>query len=703
LSNNVQTYLTACALCYHSCGMEVTVEDGKVVQVNGQKSHPLNKGELCPKGKAAIEHLYHPDRLKYPLKKVNGNWQRVTWEQAVSEITAKLSELRTKYGPSILGFFAGSIGVENFEMVSLTHRFKWAFGSSNYFSVESICYRMRIRSRQITFGKYPVEEMDSSLYILWGHNPHASDFPLKLAIEANLKKGAKVIVVDPRRIPFADEAEMYLSIRPGTDGALALACINVVINEGLSDTEFVRKYTYGFEQLVPHIQQYTPEWAEEITWVKAEDIRRLAHRIASKGASIVHGTSTLDQQANGSQNDRAVSILQSITGNINIPGGWVISPRLRLEDVSLPSPSKPLGVDEYPLFYELWGRTSPYGIQTMVPESIPDKLKAFIVVGGNPLVTMPDSNALTDAFDRLELLVVYDQFMSETAQHAHYVLPAANQLEYWGLAYNYNVCHCLPYLMLRKPVVGRYHETKTMLEVYKELAIPLGIGDKFSWANDGALVTQELSKCELDFKALIARPEGGYYQQKKYELKEGSFGTPSGKIEIYSEAFKNAGFDPLPTYKEPDKSPQGRRWRDLGKKYPLILSTGTRVLHYSNSSLHILKALQKDEPFAKAEIGTETAEQYGIKHGDEVIIETDRGWVKMKADVSDRTMEGVVLVPHGWPGEANCNRLTDTDCREPIMGYPQWKGLLCNIRKADNKTADSGVQDKKPVFTQSGF
>jgi anaerobic selenocysteine-containing dehydrogenase len=682
MTDSTKTFFTACALCYHSCGMEVTVQDGKVVGVKGQDSHPMNKGQLCPKGMAAVDHLYHPDRLKYPLKKVNGKFERISWEQAVTEITDKLIDLKEKYGPSVLAFFVGSVGVENYEMVSLSHRFKSAFGSPNYFSVESICYRMRIRARQITFGKYPVEELDSPLYILWGHNPHASDFPLQVAIEENLKKGSKVIVIDPRRIPFADDAEMYLPIRPGTDGALALACINVIIEEKLYDAEFIEKYTIGFEKLVPHVTPYTPEWAEKITWIKADDIRRLARFIATKNAGIYQGTACLDQQANGSQNDRLTSILQTITGNINVPGGWVISPRLRLKDVSLPTPEKPLGVDDYPLFYELWGRISPYGIQTMVPESIPDKLKAFIVAGGNPLVTMPDSNALTEAFDKLELLVVYEQFMSETAEHAHYVLPAANQMEFWGLAYNYNVCHCLPYLMLRRPVVGPYYEAKTMLETYKALAGPLGFADQFPWKTDRDLVEYELSNCELTFDDLDAMPEGGVYQEKKYEMKEGMFGTPSGRIEIFSEAFEKVGFDPLPTYLEPEKSPQGKRWKELGDTYPLILSTGTRVMNFSNSSFHQVEVLKKDEPFARAELGPATARKYGITHMDDVIIETDRGWVKMKADVSDRTMEGVVLVPHGFLREANCNRLTDTNCREPIMGYPQWKGLLCNIRKA---------------------
>lgn len=351
---------TGCALCYHSCGMEVTIRKGKAVSVRGQESHPLNKGRLCPKGHAAIEHLYHPDRLRYPLKKVNGEWKRISWEQAFSEIAGKLSELKARYGASVVAFFCGSIGVENLEMISLTHRFKAALGSPNFFSVESICYRMRIRARQITFGKYPVEEMDSNLYVLWGHNPSASDFPLALAMEENIKKGARVIVIDPRRLPIADMAEMYLAVRPGTDGALALALMNVIINEHLYDRAFVEQWTYGFDRLVPHVQQYTPEWAEGITSVKADDIRTLARRFAStRGASIFHGTCTQDQCANGSQTDRAMAILQSLTGNINVPGGWVVSPRLRLADVSLPFPGKPLGAEEYPLFYEPLGEDEP--------------------------------------------------------------------------------------------------------------------------------------------------------------------------------------------------------------------------------------------------------------------------------------------------------------------------------------------------------
>ena len=680
---NMKKVLTDCTLCYHSCGTIVTVKDGKAVKVEGLPSHPLNKGKLCPKGEAMLDNIYDPKRLKYPMKRVGKNWKRVTWDQALTEIADKLLKLKEEFGPSTLGVFSGSIGVENLEMTGLTQRIKAAFGSPNFFSVESICYRMRIRTRQITFGKYPTEELDSNLYILWGHNPEASDFPLLLAIEENLKKGAKLIVIDPKRIPLADRAEMYLRIRPGTDGAMALAMIHVIINEKLYDADFIEKYTRGFDTLISHVQQYTPEWAEKITWVPAHDIRKLARLFAkTKGAGIYQGTCTQDQTANGTQNSRAFSVLQIITGNINNPGGWVISPRLPLGNVGLGVEGEPLGADQYPLFYEVWGRKSPYGVVTCVPENIPEKIKAFLVIGGNPVISMADSNAFKSAFKKLELLVVHDLFMTETGELAHYVLPACSHLEKWGVAYTYNVCHCLPYLMLRKKTIEPYYESWSEWKFFTELAKRLGIGDKFPWKSEEELVAYELEPTGLTFEELlIKKPEGAYYQQKQYGMKEGMvFSTPTKKIEIYSDALARLGFNPLPTYLEPQRSPVSSP--ELLKKYPLILSTGSRNLYYTHGQLRRVKSLQAKNPEPRAEIGPKTASLYGIKESDEIIIGTNRGTVRMKAHVDERVAEGVVFVPHGWPGEANANLLTDTECREPIMGYPEIKALLCSIKKA---------------------
>jgi len=675
---------TDCTICYHSCGMNVLVEDGKIKKVEGLKDHPLNKGGLCPKGERAIEMVYHPDRLKYPLKKVKGKWERLTWDDALSEIADQLQRLKKEFGPDILSIFSGSIGVENFEMMELAQRFKGAFGTPNFISVEGICYRMRIRARQMTFGKYPVEERDTKLYVLWGHNPEQSDFPLDLAIQENLPKGSKIVVIDPKRISLAKKAEMYLPIRPGTDGALALAMMHVIIKENLYDKDFIEKWTYGFDKLVVHIEPYTPEWAETITWIPAEDIKKLARLYATvENASIFQGTNTQDQTANGTQNSRAFAILQTITGNINNPGGWVISPRLSLTGLGISTDRTPIGAEDYSLFYEIWGRKSPYGQVMCFPESVPDVIKALIVTGGNPVVSMPDSNAFREAMKKLNLLVVLDLFMTETAELAHYVLPACTHLEKNGLAYSYNVCHGMPYLMLRKKTIEPLHESKSEFTFWKELAMKTGMGDVFPWETDEEVVELELKPSGLSYKELKEdKIAGAYYMAKKYgmdgyEIK--GFSTPSKKIEIYSETFEKAGFDPLPTYREPDQSPLNK---DLSGKYPLILTTGARILYYTHGQHRNIQDLKKQCPEPLAEIHPRAAGKYGVKSGDAIIVESNRGQIKVKALLTEDMAEGVVSIPHGWPGEANVNILTDIHLREPIMGYPQMKSQLCSIRKA---------------------
>ncbi len=680
---NKSEIFTDCTLCYHSCGTQVTVEDGKAMKIRGLESHPLNKGRLCPKGANALESIYSPNRLKTPLKRTDSGFEEISWDKALDEIASKLLRLSETYGPEVFGIFCGSIGVENLEMSTLVHLLRSGYGSPNFFSVESICYRMRIRTRQMTFGRYPTEEPDSNLYVLWGHNPDQSDFPLKFFIRKNLKKGSKLVVIDPKRIPMAEKADMYLRIRPGTDGALALALIHVIIEEGLYDQDFIEKHTTGFDKLIPHVQRYTPKWAEEITWVPAEDIRKLARLFAgTDGASIFQGTCTQDQTANGTQNSRAFSILQVITGNINVPGGWVTGAAPRFGNPGFSLGGDPIGSDEYPLFFDLWGRKAPYGVVTMVPESIPEKLKAFLVVGGNPLISLPDSNAFREAFQKLELLVVHDLFLTETAEIAHYVLPACSHLEKWGVAYTYNVCHCLPYLMLRKKCIEPIHQSWSEWRFLTELAGRLGLSDRFPWKSEDEFVTFMLKPTGLSFEYLLnEKPEGDFYSQKRYQTPEGLFRTPSGKIEIYCPTLEEAGFEPLPSYLEPERSPL-RGDKTFLEKYPLILSVGNRNLYYTHSQLRDVTALKKIYPEPLTEIGPETARKFRVKTGEPVIVETNTGQVRMKVLVDDRVAEGVVLVPHGWGGEANGNLLTDHLCREPIMGYPDQKSLQCTIRKA---------------------
>jgi anaerobic selenocysteine-containing dehydrogenase len=341
----------------------------------------------------------------------------------------------------------------------------------------------------------------------------------------------------------------------------------------------------------------------------------------------------------------------------------------------------PIGAKQYPLFFDLWGRKSPYGVVTMVPEVIPARLKAFIVEGGNPLISLPDSNVFTEAFEKLDLLIVHDLFMTDTAKKAHYVLPACSHLEKWGIAYTYNVCHSIPFLMLRKKCIEPLHEGWSEWKLFTELGTSLELGQYFPWNSEEEFVSYLLEPSRFSFDYLLnEKPEGDYYAKKTYSIGEGLFRTPSGKIEIYSDFLASRGFDPLPSYLEPERGPR-RGDKAFLKKYPLILSVGNRNRYYTHSQHRHVDALKRIYPEALTEIGPETARKYGIGDGDLILVETNRGQVKMKARVDEKVAEGIVLVPHGWGGEANGNLLTDVACREPIMGYPDQKSLQCNIKR----------------------
>ena len=419
-----------------------------------------------------------------------------------------------------------------------------------------------------------------------------------------------------------------------------------------------------------------------------------------KGASIFQGTCSLDQTANGTQNSRAMSVLQAITGNINNPGGWVISPRLAMGSVAMGVEGGiPLGSDKYPIFFEIWGRKSPYGVVTMVPEAIPEKIKAFFVMGGNPLISMADANAFRESFKKLEMLVVHDLFMTETAQAANYVLPACSNLEKWGVAYTYNVCHCLPYLMLRKKAIEPLGECWSEWKLITELSKKLGAGALFPWKTEEEMVAYELAPTGLTFdKLLNEKPEGAFYQQKKYTIEDKAFGTPTGKIEIYSEELARVGADPLPTYTEPNTSPISTP--ELLGRYPCIVCTGSRSLYYTHSQFRNVESLRKEDPEPFAELAANTAKKYGVKTNDMSIIETPSGHVKMKVKVSDRVADGVVLVPHGWSGEANANLLTDTKSRESIMGYPEMKALRCSVKKVQSAVGQTDLRTRAPTIAR---
>ncbi|MDP6179413.1 MAG: molybdopterin-dependent oxidoreductase, partial [Desulfatiglandales bacterium] len=348
-------YKTVCMLCFQVCGINAHVEAGKLVKVEGMSEHPFSRGVLCPRGRYLPDYVYSPERLKYPMKKMDGNWDRISWDEALDTIAVRLEQIRSEYGARSLSVSVGSIGAENIEISAFAQRFRGAFGTPNYFSIEAHCFRTRIMARLMTFGTYPLEDPDKSdCIILWGHNPDSSEPPLASRIYQALDRGLKLIAIDPKRIPLAKKG-IHIQLRPGTDCALALAMMNIIIGERIYDRSFVEKYTTGFEKLVKHVRDYTPEKVSKICGVAADDISKISRIFAvAKGASIIQGINALDQHINGFQNSRALAILHAITGNYDVPGAWCTNRFMRLTDLRLPVEEEPIGADQHPMFRRFW-------------------------------------------------------------------------------------------------------------------------------------------------------------------------------------------------------------------------------------------------------------------------------------------------------------------------------------------------------------
>lgn len=685
-SRGTQIIKTVCMLCFQVCGINAHVKNGRFVEVESMPEHPLSRGVLCPRGRHLLDYIYSPERLKYPMKRKSGNWEEISWDEALNEVSSKLQEIKREYGAHSLAVSVGSIGAENIEISAFAQRFRGAYGTPNYFSIEAHCFRTRIMARLLTFGTYPLEDPDKSdCIILWGHNPDASEPPLADRIYKALERGLKLIVIDPKRIPFAKKG-IYIPAMPGTDAALALAMMNAIISEDLYDKDFVEKYAVGFDKLVDHVKGYSPEKVSEICGIAADEIREISRIFAkAKGACIIQGINSLDQNVNGLQNSRALAILHAITGNYDVPGGWATNPFMRLTDLRLHVGEEPIGANEHPMFRSFWGMTSPYGQQIYLPDAIltekPYPIKAMIVSGGNPAASWPDSKRLKNAFRKLDFLVVMDLFITDTAKLAHIVLPACSSLEMTGLAYNYGLTGGMPFVMLGRKVIEPLGESWPDWRFYTELGRKMGYGDLFPWDTDEQVAEHLLKASKLTLKDLGEYSEGIWFGERCYNINaRNQIRTPSGKIEIYSQTLEEAGYDPIPVYREPTASLRGS---SAGRKdFPLILNTGARIKEYTHWQMRHVPQLREMAPDAVAEIHPETAGEYGIADGDMVITETKTGQIEVRAKVTQDILPRVVNVIHGWAEELNENVLTELKARDPVTGYPELRALACRIKKA---------------------
>lgn len=681
---------TACELCPWGCGMEVHIKNGQLERVTGNREHPLNEGFLCPKGHAARDIVYSKERITHPMKRENGDWHRITWDEALDICAEKLHSIKDTHGPRSLAVAIGMpVLLGGNTTVSFLRRFCDIYGTPNCFSVESICFRCRIAANILTIGKFPAADIPSAKTIMvWGNNPHASSPPTGKRIDRAVKKGARLIVIDPRKTAAANKADIHLQIRPGTDGALALGMLNVIINEEIYDRDFVTNWTVGFDELRKGVAGYDPKSVEKITWIPAESIQRAARLFATNGPScIVQGTNSLDQHVNGLQNSRALAILFAITGNLDRVGGMVTTSRVHISPIRIPEKmeGKPLGVDKFPLFYEIWGRSFGEGQGMELADTIlsgnPYPIIGLIIAASNPVVTWPNSDKMKKAIESLEFSAVMDMRMTPTARLCNLFLPAATFLERTELCDYYGTLHAVPFITLRQKIL-QAGEAKSDVEFWFELGRRMGYGEFFPWNSVEEALDYALSSTPLTVEKLKEHSGGLPYGERRIDYyKEKGFPTPSGKVELFSKTLEELGHDPIPCHRESPESPMTNQ--DMARDYPLILTTGARSVEFLHSEYRDIPRLTRKRPEATAQIHPDTAGSFSIQDGEEIILENKRGSITIKANVTEDILPGVVSVPHGWE-DSNINLMTDNISADPITGYPLLKSLLCRIRKKSN-------------------
>jgi anaerobic selenocysteine-containing dehydrogenase len=707
--------------------MRARVAENKVVRVKGNPLDPESHGTLTLRGKHMREILYAPDRLKYPLKRVGergeGRWQRISWDEALDTIASRLKQIPKTYGAEAIHFLHGHYHSGDI-LGSYLPRLANLIGTPNVSNPSHVCHLPRVFLQyQFDFGAVvPPDVVHTKCILLWGGNPEATNKPQDMAIREARKRGAKLLVVDPRKTPYAKGADLHAQLRPGTDGALALAMLHVIIKEGLYDHPFVEKWTVGFDSLKKHIDNYPPEKAQEITWVSADTIRNMARVYARTKPACISPRNALDQHTNASCAIRAIDILMAITGNLDVPGAnlIVIPISMAMKDMKLYEKLRPeaeekkIGNDKclYSKLSKTWPSAHTPSLWNAVLQSDPYAVKAMFVMAANPALTCANSRIVEAALRKLDFLVVADLFMTPTAELADIVLPATTFLETTRfVTYDTHADHgwnATSRIALSPKVAEPVGESWPDWRILCELGKKMGYVQHFPWKTEQEAIDEQLQPLELTCEDLKSRPEGvtidtppflykkfkGPFGKimrrvlkitkfrtypdlcRKYEAR--GFMTPSRKVEIYSEKLEKLGYDPLPVYTEPAESPVSRP--DLAQEYPLILIAGSKLEPYTHSMMRNIPALRKHCPHNLLEIHPTAAEQYGIKKGDTVRVASPRGSITCPTLITDGIDPRVVHLYHGFK-ESNCNVLTDHKVFDPITGSTGLKSLLCKIEK----------------------
>jgi len=647
--------------CPDRCSYVVEVVDGKAVRLVGNERHPITGKFLCPKvcsqtpDRGYITRTYQKDRILHPMKRVGkkgeGRFQPVSWEEALDEISSRLAEIVDEFGgESVLpNSYSGTLGLIQGEAMS--SRFLGRLGASRIH--HSLCsaaggkgYKYSIGAN---VGMLPEDFQHSRFIIIWGSNTITSNVHLWPFVQKARHKGAKVVVIDPVRTRTAAQADQWIPIRPGTDGALALGMMKVIVDKKLHDREYVSRHTLGFERLLSRLDEWPLERVAGITGIDARSIQELAVEYATTEPSAIRMNYGVQRHGGGGMAVRNIALLPALIGAWKLHGGGVLLSTsglfhfgdLRCGDFEYPETRlvnmTRLG-DALSMDTEIRKRA--------VMEGSPDPpVKALLVYNSNPATTSPDQNAIIRGLLRDDLFtVVLDHFQTDTADFADFILPATTQLEHWDLHDSYG--HA--YVSLNRPAIDPLGEAKSNTEIFRLLAEAMGFDEPCFRDSDVDLIKQALDTDHphmrgITFERLL---EEGFARLNLPEpflpFADGGFYTPSGKCEFYSERMVAAGLDPLPTYIPPHEVPDRNE-----PDGPLALITASP--HYA------LNSIFANVPYLKRKLGKPTAVIHpddaaprGISDGDIVLLKNDRGEMKAVARVAEDVMPGVVSMPGPW-------------------------------------------------------
>lgn len=711
--------------CHEGCGVLLYTDDnGKLVKVEGDPDNPFNAGRLCMRCLDINEVVYSDKRLLHPMKRAredrgSDRWERISWDEAYDIIVDNFTSIKENYGAEAVTFVDGT----GRDSILWMTRLCWSFGSPNYcFHMSGMsCYAPRVAGCFATTGafwlgdyaQWSPERYDDPRYedpeyiVLWGNNPLVanSDGMFGHWVVDLMKRGTKLITVDPKRIWLATRSDEYLPVRCGTDVALAMGMLRVMIKEELYDKEFVDQWCYGFDELAERVEEWTPEKTESVTWVPKEKIVRTARKLAQAKNFIIQWGVSVDMTKETIPASQAIMALFEITGNVDKPGAMIAPVSVLYyaggwgqELLPEEQAKKRLGLDKYALLSAGFQNNSTDEQLKTLETGIPYKIHGAWLQTTNFLACSgPDPKRTYNAYKDLDFIAAVDLFMTPTIMAlADVVLPAATFPERYGVRCGDGLQR--GEVMTKVITVG---ECKSDMEINLELGKRLA-PEAWPWEDDVDMYQTILSQTGISFEEMQeAMPVYIPFEYERYKTGkfrsdgQPGFNTPTGRIELWSNFYNNAGLDPLPYFEEPESQ---YSFPDLADEYPLILTTGARPMSFFHSEHRQIPRLRAMHPWPVVQMRPETAEKYGLKDGDWAWVENHRGRCKRLVETTPLLSDPrIVSTDHAWwypeaPGEMKdglfglwdvaCNQLIPYDPGKAGFGN-NYKSFICKVYRCE--------------------